>query len=163
MLVLLLLVVSVVMAVNHTSPLWQTVPVIPYWNLEAGAETVVKHRQDVSMVSPWLFAVDDAGEVVPAGNFLPSAVTALHQVQSMGLAIVPTVSNGYRGAFRREPIASVLHDHERRRRHVESLVRLARERGFGGIGIDYEELTSGTAGLLHHRGGRRGCMPSTGS
>jgi spore germination protein YaaH len=103
---------------------------------------VVEHRQDVSMVSPWLFAVDDAGAVVPAAELSPQDTADLARLRATGLPVVPTVSNGYRGAFRREAVARILHDPDRRRRHVDELVRLADDGGYDGIGIDYEELTS---------------------
>lgn len=130
---------SVASATEPPSPRWQTVAVVPYWNLPSGAQNVEKNRNSLTMVSPWLYGVNDTGDIVRA-KLAPEADAVLPRLRTSGLAVVPTVSNASGGAWQYEPIAAMLHDPERMHGHVSELVNLALEEGFDGLGIDYEEL-----------------------
>lgn len=128
--------------VGPSPPRWQTVAVAPYWNLVSATQGVEQNLSTVTMVSPWLYGLDDAGEIVPS-PLQPDAAAALERLRAFGLPVVPTVSNASGGAWRYAPVAEIIHDPERRRSHVADLMALVRENDYAGIDIDYEELRSG--------------------
>ncbi|WP_020659887.1 glycosyl hydrolase family 18 protein [Amycolatopsis benzoatilytica] len=138
---------------------------VPYWNIGAGTDTTLANRQDFTGASPWLFGLDAEGRVVPLyGPSDTKAVTdGLARLRGGGLNLVPTLANVVNGRFSDQPVASIMREPAARAAHIAAIVALVTERGFGGIDIDYEELSAGDrtaftefvsdlAAALHGRG-----------
>lgn len=115
---------------------------MPYWTITADMADVLANRSEFTEASPWLYGLDSAGKVVPQYDRGDSAVpTALAQLRSAGLPIVPTIANVLDGNdFAYQPIADILHDPTRRAAHIADIVHLVTSNDYAGIDIDYEDL-----------------------
>ena len=128
-----------------------------YVNEPASWRSLQKHGQQLGLVSPDWFVVDESGRV---DSRVDSKVVEWARERSVPL--MPLVVN--RG-FRPEVAAAVLASDATRRPVVEQLVRSAAEHGFAGLVLDFEHvpaaerdnLTRFVAALASElrRGGRR--------
>ena len=118
---------------------------LPYWYLDAGTDVVLANRPAVTEVSPWLYGLASDGTIVPQyPDSQAGAVTAdLDKLRQAGLAVVPSIANVTNGSFSYQPIADMLHDADRTKKHIADIVALANNNGFAGIDIDYEDLAAG--------------------
>ncbi len=119
-----------------------TVASLPYWSLRDGTGVVLAHRAAFTEASPWIYGLTAASQVgvqYPAAQ--AGAVTAdISRLRGAGLRIVPTVANITNGNWAYAPVARILHDPALMQRHIDALVALAVQHGYGGIDIDYEDL-----------------------
>lgn len=115
---------------------------LPYWSFGAGTATVLSHRADFTEASPWLYGLSPDGRIdVQYGPGQAAAVTAgLARLRAGGLPVVPTIANITGGHWAYAPVARILHDPAARQRHIAAIVALARQHGYAGIDIDYEDL-----------------------
>jgi spore germination protein len=115
---------------------------LPFWNLGNGTSTVLANRQTVNEVSPWMYGLGDDGRItsqVPPDQ--TAAVRAnIEKLRDSGIPIVPSLANITGGNWSYEPVARMLHDPARMKRHVAEIAALVRSGDFSGIDIDYENL-----------------------
>ncbi|MER7079004.1 Glycosyl hydrolases family 18 [Saccharopolyspora kobensis] len=143
-----ILVVSFLVVPRGGGPVAQSPVVVaslPFWNLGNGTEMVVKHRESVNEVSPWIYGLDTDGGVLEQ---YPPEQTAevggrIAELRAAGIPIVPSLANITDGKWAYEPVAAVLHDPVRRHRHVTEIVELVEREDYAGIDIDYENLRAG--------------------
>jgi spore germination protein len=113
---------------------------LAFWDEPAGVRAVRAQVEQLDAVSPWWYAVDDAGSVYyqgPEGEPDPSLVGEL---QRLGLAVTATVANVRGSQWDRSLVAGLLADPARRAEHAGALVDLVETGGFDGLTLDYEEL-----------------------
>ncbi|HEX3785681.1 MAG TPA: glycosyl hydrolase family 18 protein [Pseudonocardiaceae bacterium] len=131
------------------SPVAAPPPVVvvstPYWNVAHAGTAVLGQRQDVSEVSPSIYAIDAAGDITD--QYAPGAAAAtqasLAQLRKAGLKLVPTVANVVNGGFTYQPLAGILHDPARAAHNIAAILALVQRQNYAGIDIDYENLHSG--------------------
>ena len=118
---------------------------LPYWYLDAGTDVVLANRPAVTEVSPWLYGLASDGTIVPQypDSHAGAATADLDKLRQAGLAVVPSIANVTNGSFSYQPIADMLHDADRTKKHIADIVALANNNGFAGIDIDYEDLAAG--------------------
>lgn len=110
---------------------------LPYWKKHEGAAALLEHLELFEQVSPFSFRVQKEGALEDTVQIAkapwPKLLTAAGR---QGVAVFPTLV-----WFKAPERAHVLADPEKRDRHIEHIVELARRRGFSGVDIDYERKT----------------------
>jgi spore germination protein len=141
-----------------------TVAVVPYWNFSRGLSTALANKDELTMVSPWMYGVTASATVTPLDAAAAARASgALAKLRASGLKLVPTIANFRDGAWQYGLVAPILHDREQMRRHVRAITRLVTAQHLDGVDIDYEDLRasdrdafstfiSALAGALHRRG-----------
>jgi spore germination protein len=116
---------------------------VAYWDQDRGFASVERNLGVLSEVSPWWYALNQAGEVVPQHvgvTRIDSAVVA--SLQARRIRVIPTISNHRDGSWDTEVVSRVLGNPELTRAHIRSIVDLVVGQGYDGIDIDYENLRS---------------------
>jgi spore germination protein len=117
----------------------------PYWNVQHATAAVLGQRQNVSEVSPSIYAIDTAGDVID--QYPPSAAAAtnasLAAMRKAGLRLVPTIANVIDGGFTYQPLAGILHDPTRSAHNIAAILALVQRQNYAGIDVDYENLRGG--------------------
>ena len=139
----------VVMAIPRpTGPVAQgplVVASLPFWNLGNGTATVVRNEGAVNEVSPWIYGLGEDSRLTIQYSPVQATEVAGHlqRMREAEIPIVPSLANITEGKWSYEPVARMLHDPERMRRHVVEIVELAKRENYDGIDIDYENLKAG--------------------
>ncbi|SDP94425.1 Glycosyl hydrolases family 18 [Actinopolyspora xinjiangensis] len=120
----------------------EVVAALPFWNFEDGTSALMSHTEAFTEVSPWMYGLDPAGRVV---SQIPSdragrTRAAMNSLRGTELRFTPSIANMTHGAWSYDSVAPLLHDPERRKRHVREIVDLVLSNDYAGIDIDYEEL-----------------------
>ena len=138
---------------------------IPYWNSQHGTAVVLANRTAVNEVSPWIYGLSAAGDIVP--QYPPGQASAvatdIARLRAAHLRIVPSIANVTGGAWDYPAVSHVLHDPGMMRKQVDAIVALVQREKYAGVDIDYEELHAGDrqaltkfasdlAAALHKRG-----------
>ncbi len=107
---------------------------MPYWNMTAAATSALDHAAQIDTASPFWYAVSAAGAVTrDPGAGSASLVEAL---RARGVAVVPTVTESPGlNAF-----DHLLASTARRAALVGALVQVARESGYSGLDLDFEQF-----------------------
>ncbi len=115
---------------------------LPFWNLSDGTSVVLANGADFTEVSPWVYGISPSGQVVSQvpPDQAAAARSDLARLRASGTPLLPTIANAVGGDFAYEPVARILHDPDLVRRHVADIADLARQEGYAGIDIDYEDL-----------------------
>ena len=117
------------------------------WNYARGFGSFSAHAGRLAEASPFWFAPRGDGSVTPydpeEGNpdsksFYPIEPEVARICRERRVLLVPTIGEDGRIAVR-----AILHEPRLRTRHVNCLVKLAVERGYDGLDVDYESLTAG--------------------
>jgi spore germination protein YaaH len=117
------------------------VAVVPYWNFSRGLNTVLANKNELTMVSPWMYGVSASGAVTPLdGVGAASAEATLAKLKGSGLKVVPTIANFRNGMWQYDLVAPMLHDPARMRQQVQAINHLATVEHLDGVDIDYENL-----------------------
>ncbi|UZJ33240.1 glycosyl hydrolase family 18 protein [Streptomyces endophytica] len=108
---------------------------LPYWgDTDAAYRDALRHASQLHTVSPfWYQASDDTTLTGHHGAGRRRIIDGLHRA---GIKVVPTVTETL-GADR---MAALLHDPERRRAHLDTLLDLVASRSYDGIDLDYEAM-----------------------
>lgn len=125
------------------SPPDATTPVqawAPYWALDRGLASLRSNADALSQVSPFWHVIDPvagAGAVTVA-DYVPEETAAqfLAAARAAGVPIVPAVIDHLPAG----EMAAVLASPERRRAHIDALVRFADEIDAAGLDLDYEQF-----------------------
>lgn len=139
---------------------------IPYWNIQHGTAVVLANRTAVNEVSPWIYGLSAAGDIVPQyspGGQASAVATDIARLRAAHLRIVPSIANVTGGAWDYPAVSHVLHDPAMMRKQVDTIVALVQREKYAGVDIDYEELHAGDrqaftkfagdlAAALHKRG-----------
>ncbi|WP_017974478.1 glycosyl hydrolase family 18 protein [Actinopolyspora halophila] len=144
-LVLLLLSVRSEPESRPRAPSTDVVAALPFWNLGRGEETVLRHSEVFSEVSPWMYGLDSRGGIT---NQIPrdraaDAESAMGRIRRTELRFTPTVANMTNGKWSYDSVARILHDPQRMKEHVREIVDLVLANDYAGVDIDYEELRAG--------------------
>jgi spore germination protein YaaH len=116
---------------------------VPYWNMSYGTASVLSNPGTFSEVSPWMYGLSGGGQIVAqySSAQAPAVNAELARLRAAHVPLVPTLANVVRGTWVYQPvITGILHDPERRARHVAAVVALVQSQGDAGIDIDYEDL-----------------------
>jgi spore germination protein YaaH len=107
---------------------------MPYWNDSAAAGSVLEHAAQIATASPFWYSISTAGAVSAEPGAGPASVVAA--LRARGVEVVPTVTE----AAGLDAFDRMLANGERRAALVRSLVALAREDGYAGIDLDFEQF-----------------------
>jgi spore germination protein YaaH len=119
---------------------------VPYWNLNYGTATVLANPRTFSEMSPWMYGLDDSGQIVPQ---YPPAQAAeveaqLARLRAARVPLVPTIANVVGGNWVYAPtITNILYSPTVRAQHIAAIVALVQREHYAGIDIDYEDLRAG--------------------
>lgn len=108
-----------------------------------GAASLDPPPSPLHELSPVWYQPTDDGAVTFASDDAEVQADDLATQGVEGVRLVPSVSNFRDGRWDGELISAILSDPERRDRHIDALVAVARPSGVGGIDIDYEALDAG--------------------
>ena len=107
---------------------------LPYWNLAPAAASTLAHAAQISTASPWWYSVNASGVVTAeAGAGDARLVSAL---RDRGVSVVPTVGESAGLAAFDAMLASP----RRRAVVVRALVGIARQPGYAGVDLDFEQF-----------------------
>ena len=107
---------------------------MPYWNMTAAASSALDHAAQIDTASPVWYAVSAAGTVTrdPGAD----SVSLVEALRARGVAVVPTVTDSAGlNAFDR-----LLSSSARRAALVGALVQVARQSGYSGLDLDFEQF-----------------------
>jgi spore germination protein len=118
---------------------------LPYWNIGQGTAEVLAHRAAVNEVSPWMYGLQENGQIaLDPGINAQAMATYLDRLRAQGLPIVPTLANiNEHGSWSYQPVATMLHNPALMDRQVATIVALVEHHSYAGIDIDYEDLQPG--------------------
>lgn len=108
---------------------------LPFWgDVDAAYRDALRHASQLHTVSPfWYEASSDTTITGQDGAGRRSIISGLHDA---GIDVVPTVTE----TLNAEHMGDLLHDPERRRDHVETLLDLVASRRYDGVDLDYESM-----------------------
>jgi spore germination protein len=116
---------------------------VPYWDQRRALDVVWQRSDMFDQVSLVWYSLDPTGHIVPTDDrythINPQAVRAMH---ARGIQVIPTVTSLRNGRWNADIVQQMLHDAAARRTHIRELVQLAVTKGYDGIDIDYESLSS---------------------
>ena len=116
---------------------------VPYWNLNYGTATVLSNPHTFSEMSPWIYGLDNSGQIVPqyAAAQAAAVEAQLARLRAAHVPLVPTLANVVHGNWVYQPlITGILHDPTLRAQHIAAIVALVQREHYAGIDIDYEDL-----------------------
>ncbi len=144
-------------------PSWSASAYLVPWDMERGLAAMPDAAKELSSVSPvWYTPKDDGGIVRNSDSGTEPLVST---AQSLGLDIVPSISNFRDGVWDADLVSRLVGDSGTRDAHVQSLMDLVIGQGWEGIDIDYEAIAerdyeafggflSDLAAALHEEGRR---------
>jgi spore germination protein len=107
---------------------------IPWWAEEAGTESALENIRDIDIIYPFVFEVDNDGELKSRVDFSDDHWEDLFdEADDRNVDIIPTIA-----WFNGSAIHATLSDREARESHIKDIVRMVRKNGFDGVNIDYE-------------------------
>jgi spore germination protein YaaH len=113
---------------------------IPWWQDEEGTESAERHLRDLDVVYPFVYEVDDDGEIVDrAGLGEDHWEDLFRKADRRRVDVIPTIA-----WFDGPAIHEVLSDRKKRAAHIEAIVELVEDGDFDGINIDYEQKLAKT-------------------
>ncbi len=109
----------------------------PYWTLADGTASVNAHGQILHEVSPFWYQATGASAIGLTGNIsADQSLPMIAAIRATGGLIVPSISD----AMPAGGMAAVLADPALRTEHVQTIAALARDDGYDGIDLDYEQF-----------------------
>ena len=116
---------------------------VPYWDEDEARTSLDTHSNQITVASPWSYAVGADGSIQLQPDLHASGEQALtSHIHALGLKVIPTVANTTAGLWDTATVSTVLNDPALRRTHVQSILSLLQSNGYDGIQIDYEDLPS---------------------
>lgn len=106
--------------------------VLVWWDQDNGFRSIVENKQYLSSISPFWFELTTTGNIDPFSGADNEEIFKFLKEQD--IKVTPIISN----EFRREPLASIIRDDQRRNQHIQKIVQLASK--YDGISINYENL-----------------------
>lgn len=116
---------------------------IPWWDFSDGVDAAVGNADVVAEISPFWYRATLQSQVQPqSGNGNPESMltTAIDQLQSAGIAALPSVTD--EGIDAAE-MAELLSDAERRGALLSAIVAMVERTGADGADIDFEAMNFG--------------------
>lgn len=145
--VAVVVVVLVAMPNRSASPPARTdgplvVAALPFFNLDNGTNSTVRHKDAVNEASPWMYGIGERGDLTlqyppERAKDVQANIDRLRQAQ---VPLVPSLANITDGKWTYQPVARVLADPKLRHQHVEEIINLVHRENYAGIDIDYENL-----------------------
>jgi len=113
---------------------------LPYWSPESSTSSVVRNAALFDVASPFVFDVESAKDVdlkVSADAWQ----TMRARLRDAGVPIVATLATDLTA----DQFAAILSNDDRRRAHINTLVRLADRYNLRGLDLDYESINFGSS------------------
>ncbi len=113
---------------------------VPWWSEEAGAESALDNINDLDVIYPFVFEVNDDGSLKNRVNFRSDHWDdLLDKADDRRVDVIPTIA-----WFDGEAIHEVLSDKKARAEHVSDIVKMVKKYRFDGVNIDYESKLGAT-------------------
>jgi spore germination protein YaaH len=107
---------------------------IPYWKASEGVSDATDHLDELDIIHPFSFSVQDDGTIKDLANMESRKWRRfIREARSEGVEVIPTVmwSNG--GAMQ-----EILSDDNLREEHIQNVIDIVKDGNFDGVDIDYE-------------------------
>ena len=136
---ILLLGISLVPAVAQAGSL-DVAAWIPWWSDEAGAESTLDNIDELDVIYPFVFEVNDDGSLRNRVNFRDNHWDDLFdEADGERVDVIPTIA-----WFDGPAIHAVLSDDDAREEHIDEIVKMVKKYRFDGVNIDYESKLADT-------------------
>lgn len=113
---------------------------IPWWQTTAGLKSATKNIDKLDTVYPFVFEVDDDGEIIAKSNLKSSAwIKFIKLAKKEKVKVIPTIA-----WFDGQQIDDILSNSHKRKDHITEIVSLVKKGKYDGINIDYEQKLSKT-------------------
>jgi spore germination protein YaaH len=124
-----LLVPAVANAASSDVGVW-----IPWWSQEAGIESALKNIDDIDIIYPFVFEVNEDGTLRNRVDFEDKLWEDLfEEADDERVDVIPTIA-----WFDGQAIHDTLSSKKKRKQHIEDIVDMVKEYKFDGVNIDYE-------------------------
>jgi spore germination protein len=116
---------------------------VPYWDQRRALDVVWQRPDMFDQVSLVWYSLEPNGRIVLTDDrYTHVNPQAVKDMQARGIRVIPTVTSLRNGRWNADIVQQMLHDPAARRTHIRELVDLAVTKGYDGIDIDYESLSS---------------------
>jgi len=113
---------------------------IPWWAEESGTVSAVDNIRDLDVIYPFVFEVESDGSLKNQVDFDDRHWERLFdKADSRKVDVIPSIM-----WFDGEAIHEVLSDKNKRKNHIQEIVRMVKKYRFDGVNIDYEQKLSKT-------------------
>lgn len=113
---------------------------IPWWSEETGAKSALENIRDIDVIYPFVFEVDQEGELENKVDFDDRHWEKLFdKADDRNVDIIPTIA-----WFDGEAIHETLSDKRKRSNHINDIVKMVKKYRFDGVNIDYEQKLAET-------------------
>ena len=113
---------------------------VPWWQVEEGTESAIDNMRDIDVVYPFVFEVDENGDLVEKTDLDADEWDDLiDEADDRNARVIPTIA-----WFDGEAIHEVLSDRRKRNAHIDDIVDMVKDSGYGGVNIDYESKKAET-------------------
>ena len=116
-----------------------------FWDQSRGFDAIVANADVLSEVSPFWYHVAADGTIVPYTTETGATYedpSILLFLRARGIRVIPSVTNIVNGVWNGERVSRILADPALSSANISNLVQLAVDRGYDGIDLDYENLSS---------------------
>jgi spore germination protein len=121
----------------------RSVGYLAYWDQARALRSVSNAGDAVTEMSPsWYAPAADGSIVHQEDGRVADSAAEVTSLRASGALVVPALANYRNKQWDRSVIGPVLVDPNLRRKHVDAVRTLVRNRGFDGIDIDYEHLAA---------------------
>jgi spore germination protein len=116
-----------------------------FWDQDRGFDSIVTNADVISEVSPFWYRVAADGSVLPYVTELGASYedsSILLFLRGRGIRVMPSVANVVDGVWDGALVSRIIRDPVLASTNIGNLVQLAVTKGYDGIDLDYENLSS---------------------
>lgn len=107
---------------------------VPWFGAEEGAKSATKNIERIDVVYPFVYEIDASGRLINKVNFnAPHWQDLFEAAEDEDVLVIPTIA-----WFDGPQIDSILSDTNRRKAHINEIVKMVNDNDFDGVNIDYE-------------------------
>lgn len=116
---------------------------VAYWDQSRAVQSVTNAGESLTEVSPsWYAPAPDGSIVAQESAKVDDSATAVASLRTHGARVIPAIANYRNKDWDSATISAIMADPSKRARHADQIRRLAVERDYDGIDIDYEHLAA---------------------
>lgn len=138
--VLLLVVLGSLVPLSANAASYDVAGWIPWWNEESGVESAIENMDELDVIYPFVFEVNEDGELENKVDFDDKHWEDLFdEADDERVDVIPTIA-----WFDGDAIHETLSNRRKRENHIDDIVKMVKQNEFDGVNIDYEQKNSET-------------------